>query len=270
LDARVIHVLLAFSFVASVIRWSRPNGHYVSTTQSWRERMPLNKFTQFPKVRPELPENYQKLYAKEYKANREGKGIASYAAQRLEAWMHHRVASLAGSRQRILEIGAGTLNHYAYELGAAPLCYDIVEPFRRLYRCSPFLEHISAVYNSVSEIPQQNRYDRIISVAVLEHMEDLPKEIGAAKLLLSKGGVFQAGIPCEGGLLWGVAWRLSTGLAFRLRTGLDYKVIMRHEHLNNYDEIVSALKDNFGSVMIDSFPLPFKHFALYSYLECTV
>ena len=48
--------------------------------------------------------------------------------------MHRQVAaSTAG--QRVLELGAGTLNHRPYE--ADSLTYDIVEPFAALYESVP-------------------------------------------------------------------------------------------------------------------------------------
>lgn len=177
--------------------------------------------------------------------------------------MHHRVAGMKGGP--ILELGAGTLNHRAYEDRAA--LYDVVEPFRELYAGRAESQQIRAFYDSVERVPESERYHRIISIAVLEHMENLPREVAGAALRLNQGGVFQAGIPSEGGMLWGAAWRLSTAISYYLRTGLSYAVVMRHEHINSAPEIISIVKYLFSEVRLWRFPLPSHHLSLYTYLE---
>ncbi len=178
--------------------------------------------------------------------------------------MHHRVASCdAGTT--LLEIGAGTLNHRRFEERIS--AYDIVEPFSALYAGSPEIARVDHIYASIHAVPVVNRYNRIVSVAVLEHVEDLPDLIAACASRLADGGVFQAGIPAEGGMIWGLAWRTTTGVAYRLRTGLPYAPVMRHEHVNNADEIVAIVRHFFANVRISWFPLRAKHFAFYGYLE---
>jgi Methyltransferase domain len=218
----------------------------------------------YPKTRPKLPEEYQRIYAEEYLANRNGARLASCIAIRLEQWMHHRVAT----RQRpgeVLEMGAGTLNHLRYEFKHS--AYDVVEPFRELYDESPERSNVRHVYSALCEISETKRYDRIISIAVLEHMTDLPREIAHASRRLDEQGIFQAGIPTEGGALWGCAWRFGTGTGFRLRTGLDYGRLMRYEHVNSEEEIIAVIEYFFGQVQVIRFPLPHKHLSLYTYVE---
>ena len=67
----------------------------------------------------------------EYRANRKGNGFASRFGQMLERWMHRRV-SCGPATFPLLEIGAGTLNHVAYEPEDG--IYDAVEPWADLYR----------------------------------------------------------------------------------------------------------------------------------------
>jgi hypothetical protein len=162
-------------------------------------------------------------------------------------------------------LGAGTLNHRRYE-GAA-VDYDIVEPFRDLYEGRRESLQIHAFYDSVAHVPADRRYRRIISIAVLEHMENLPRDIAEAALRLERNGVFQAGIPSEGGLLWWVGWRCSTGISYYLRTGLDYGVVMRHEHVNTAPEILAIVEYLFHDVRRKRFPLPWHQFSFYTYLE---
>ncbi len=217
----------------------------------------------FPKTRPPLSPAQRAIALEAQRVNREGRNPATAASQRLEQWMHRRVAARRGGD--VLEIGAGTLNHLRFEQGVS--AYDAIEPEDRLYRGSGEREKIRDVYTDISEVPRDRRYDRIISIAVLEHLTDLPVCFARSALLLNEGGLFQAGIPSEGGLLWALAWRLTTGLAFRLRTGLDYGERMRHEHVNTAGEVIALARFFFERVAIRRFPLPLFHLSFYHYLE---
>ncbi len=215
----------------------------------------------YPRRRPELPPEHRSSYVDHYRANRAGKSGIGRAARRLESWMHRQVAS-GPPPQRILEIGAGNLNHVPYHPQARP--YDAVEPFRELWEDSPHRLRIAHMYADLAEVPEANRYDAIVSVAVLEHLTDLPTILARAALLLAEHGTFRAGFPSEGGLLWGLAWRTTTGLAYRLQRGLDYAAIMRHEHVNSAREIVTLLRYFFQTVELARFPFPLHHFSFYS------
>jgi len=107
--------------------------------------------------------------------------------------MHNKVAQdvVGRSPKSTLELGAGNLNQLPYEPMSGP--YDIVEPFRKLYEPSPHLERVRNVYADIAEIPSENRYQRITSVAVLEHVENLPEMVARSAVLMDDGGSFRAG-----------------------------------------------------------------------------
>ena len=205
------------------------------------------------------------IFDQAYKDNRERAGLVHKISARLEAWMHRRVAEKSGGS--VLELGAGTLNHLAFEDGEAD--YDVVEPQSALYEDKVAGARIHDVYRDISEIDATESYRRIISIAALEHMTNLPAVLARAGLLLDAGGKFQAGIPSEGGLLWGLSWRVSSGVAFRLRTGLDWSEYMRHEHVNTAPEILALSDYFFANVTIRRFPLRPHHLSLYVYFEAT-
>lgn len=228
-------------------------------------------FDDFPKLRPSLPSEIAEIYAAHYKSNREGQTAASSLAQRMESWLHRQVASdvasSRGSPKATLEIGAGTLNQLRYE--PAVDAYDIVEPFTELYKDSPFLGRIRAIYTDITEVPNGNRYDRITSVATLEHLCNLPEVIARSGLLLAAGGVLRASVPSEGTWLWTLGWKLTTGLEFRLRYGLDYGLLMKHEHVNAAEEIEQVLEYFFDQVKCNVFGVS-KAISLYRYYECRI
>jgi hypothetical protein len=215
----------------------------------------------YPRSRPALSAVQRASYVEHYRRNRAGGQGLSKAVARLESWMHRRVSEGVASGH-LLEIGAGNLNHVPY----LPIdcIYEAVEPFHQLWADSPNRSRVRQFYSDLREIPPSARYDCIFSVAVLEHLTDLPFVLARAGLLLHEGGTFRAGFPSEGGLLWGLAWRFTTGIEYRLRRGLNYGNIMRHEHLNTAREILQLLDYFYQYVKVSRFPLPFQQLSFYT------
>jgi SAM-dependent methyltransferase len=220
-------------------------------------------FASYPRSRPPLSDAHAAVYAEQYRINRDGETLVDGAAQRLEQWMHRRIARVQGAP--VLELGGGTLNHLKFEPSSSP--YDVVEPFKELYLGRPEAARVRTFFDDASEIPVENRYKRIVSVAVLEHLPNLPHDLARSAQLLEGDGVFQAGIPSEGGLLWWLGWRLGTGVGYYLRTGLDYGVVMRHEHLNDAKTILKVVRHFFADVRVARFPTPFHQLSFYAYVE---
>lgn len=215
----------------------------------------------YPKRRPPLTARHEEVYVREYKENRSGKGLLFSAVAGLESWMHRQVSDSSRSGS-ILEIGAGTLNHLSYERAAG--AYDVIEPFQELYTEAPHRGRIRRFFSDMKEVPAGERYDRIISVAVLEHLTLLPDVVARAGILLADHGEFSAGIPTEGGALWGLSWRFTTGVAYRLRTGLPYGTLMRHEHVNTERDILKVVRCFFSRVKVNRFPVPLRHLSFYT------
>ena len=225
-------------------------------------------FENFPKVRPELPEEYKKIYDEHYRNNREGNSASTSLSQRLESWMHYKVASDVknNTTQNLstLEIGAGNLNHLKYE--PEILNYDVVEPFANLLNTSSVKSRVRNIFNDISDIDGTHKYDRIISIACFEHVTNLPEMIEKAVTLLKPGGRMRVAIPNEGTLMWRLG-TMVTGYEFKKRYGLDYQILMKHEHVNTANEIEEILKFYFKNVRCSVFGLN-KKFAFYRFYNC--
>ena len=208
----------------------------------------------------------QERYRDEYLISRKGTSFVNRMAQKAEGWMHRKVAvEGCGST---LELGAGTLNHIPYETGIEESsAYDIVEPQEYLYEGSEHMRHIGSVYSDIRQVDGEDLYERIISIAVLEHVCDLPALIARSGLGLTEDGVFCNAVPSEGGLLWEASWRATTGLAYWIRTGQPYINLIRHEHVNTVLEIETLIGYFFRSVRIERFPLPFRHLSLFTLIS---
>lgn len=207
----------------------------------------------FPKVREPLPAAYQKIYAQHYTENRNAVTKASKATAFMERWCHKQVAKTLRYVEKgsTLEIGAGTLNQFNFETKTGE--YDIVEPYSILFESSPYLKFVDEVYDDISLIPLEKKYDRIISILSFEHILNLPNVIKDCGRLLKDDGFMSVSIPNEGRFLWEFAYRNTSGREFQRRFGLDYSVIMHYEHVNTADEIEALIKYYFQKVTISLF-----------------
>ena len=157
------------------------------------------------------------------------------------------------------------MNQLPYESLSNP--YDIIEPFHDLYEASPYLERVRNIYDDIKDVPSDARYERIISVAVLEHICNLPEVVALSGLLLTGDGQFRAGIPSEGTILWKLAWKNTTGVAFKRRHNLDYEVLMKYEHVNTAREIEDVLRYFFSAVKCKVFGLA-RGLSFYQFYAC--
>jgi hypothetical protein len=224
--------------------------------------------SRFPKQRPELPEAYRAIYAEHYKRNRGGGSPASSLSQKMESWMHRKVAedvAESGRECRTLEIGAGNLNHLRYEPHEGR--YDVVESISDLVAQSSLRSRVTDAYQDLGEI-RGRHYDRIVSIAAFEHYCNLPEVVSCCSALLAPGGQLRIAVPSEGTLLWALGWTLTTGLEFRWKYGLDYGVLMRHEHVNTAAEIEAVLREFFKSVRRSVFGIA-PALSFYQFFICT-
>lgn len=220
----------------------------------------------FPKRRTDLPPEYSAIYDQHYEENRNGTTKVSSLSQKMESWLHKKVAATNYPGARTLEIGAGTLNQLNYEHAGI---YDIVEPYTSLFENSPHKCRIRNIYNDISDVPALSVYDRITSVACFEHVCDLPDVVKKCAQLLAPNGILSVSIPNEGRFLWKLAYTMTTGREFKKRFGLNYETLMRYEHVNTADEIEIILKHYFNDVHCSLFGIG-KDFSFYRHYKCTL
>jgi SAM-dependent methyltransferase len=103
-------------------------------------------------------------------------------------------------------------------------------------------------------------FDRYLAVHVLEHLPNLPACVAEAWRLLDKErGQFLAVIPCEGGLAYALARRVSAQRIFERTYGMPYEPFISREHINRPPEILGELERYFVVERRGYFPLPFVH-----------
>ena len=158
---------------------------------------------------------------------------------------------------RTLEIGAGLGEHLAYERLAdqdyycielrAAMAQQIVERF-------PGVKTVTGDCQRHLDFPD-GFFDRILAIHVLEHLPDLPRALGEVRRVLAKDGVFSVVIPCDPGLAYGLARRISAQRIFERRYKQSYDWFIRTEHINGPREIMGELARDFTIARRRYFPL---------------
>lgn len=174
------------------------------------------------------------------------------------------------SFKRTLEIGAGLGEHLKYET----LDHEQKQNYICLDLRKNMIEQIKLRYPTVEvligdcqeSLPfQENYFDRILAIHVLEHLPNLPAALKEMYRLCNKqSGIFSVVIPCEGGSIYTLARRISTQRIFEKRYKQPYKWLIEREHVNTPAEIISEIKKFFKIKHLTYFPfkIPFIHINL--------
>jgi SAM-dependent methyltransferase len=162
---------------------------------------------------------------------------------------------------RTLEIGAGLGEHLDYErLDDAQRAGYVALELRpnmasEIARRHPGIRTL--VGDCQERIPfPDGHFDRIVAVHVLEHLPNLPAAVRELRRLCAAGGVLQIVIPCEGGLAYSLARRVSAQRIFEKRYRQSYRWVIEREHVNRPAEILEELAPAFAVMHRGFFPLP--------------
>jgi SAM-dependent methyltransferase len=127
----------------------------------------------------------------------------------------------------------------------------MAEELRRIY---PTVTVITG--DCQRRIPYEDGYfDRIVVIHVLEHLPDLPAAIAEAHRVLKPNGIFSVVLPCDPGLAYEFARKISAERIFKARYKLPYRWFARREHINSPAEIMDVIGKRFDIFDTVYFPL---------------
>lgn len=161
---------------------------------------------------------------------------------------------------RTLELGAGRGEHLVYERLSPQQRHEYYALELRSNMCTAISERFPDIHVAQADCQQKlafpdEFFDRILAIHVLEHLPNLPATVAEAYRVCARGGVFSVVIPCEGGLAYGLARRLSAQRIFQARYKQSYRWFIEREHVNRPDEIISELGKCFEISRAKYFPL---------------
>jgi SAM-dependent methyltransferase len=174
----------------------------------------------------------------------------------IERFNHGYAARSAVAGARTLEIGAGLGEHLAFEqqhedYWAVELREEMAQAIKHKY---PRVRTI--VGDCQQRLPLDDAtFDRALAIHVLEHLPDLPSAVAELRRVLKADGRLVAVIPCEGGLAYGRARRISAQRIFERRYRVSYDWFVKSEHINVPREIIAELTEHFEILERRYFPL---------------
>jgi ubiquinone/menaquinone biosynthesis C-methylase UbiE len=163
---------------------------------------------------------------------------------------------------RTLEIGAGLGEHLEYERLSSEQAKQYVALELRPNMAQTVQERFPNIQVAVGDCQERlpfpdDYFDRVIAVHVLEHLPMLPAAVTEMFRVCEKQkGVLLVVIPCEGGLAYSLARRISAQRFFEKRYQQSYRWFIEREHLNRPAEIMTELQQHFTIVHRGFFPLP--------------
>jgi len=164
----------------------------------------------------------------------------------------------------VLEIGPGIVRHIKF-MNTNPASYILCDVNDGLLRnaqnqfqaadipCSTVLVNSK----SGSKLPLRSEsVDIIISFNALEHLNPLDSYILEMERLLKTGGLMVGGVPCEGGMAWGLGRFLTTRHYVHKNYGINYDKIICWEHPNFIDFIIERLNARLEAKYLNFHPFP--------------
>jgi SAM-dependent methyltransferase len=163
--------------------------------------------------------------------------------------------------QRTLEIGAGLGAHLEYEKLSESQERNYVALELRENMAARIRERFPLVQAVVGDCQEklpfpEGHFDRLLAIHVLEHLPNLPAAIREMRRLCHpQRGQLSVVIPCEGGLTYGLARRISAQRIFEKRYHMPYRWFIEREHINRPREIMTELAAEFDCTHRAWFPL---------------
>jgi SAM-dependent methyltransferase len=159
---------------------------------------------------------------------------------------------------KTLEIGAGLGSHLKWE-DYQKQYYHAIELRQNL------CDHLMASFPGVEarmgdcqkSLPYENDFfDRVLAIHVLEHLPDLPSALREVFRVLKKDGIFSVVIPCEGSWATRIARNISARPHFEKKYNQSYDWFIACEHINMPYEILEEMDQMFEIVHQQYYPLP--------------
>jgi ubiquinone/menaquinone biosynthesis C-methylase UbiE len=174
------------------------------------------------------------------------------------------LAKINFKEKSIIEIGPGDIRHLKY-INSKPNLYTICDVEKKCLDMSKKKLDQAGIPNKRILLEKTNsgqlpfsseQFDFAISFNTLEHLYPLDSYLIEIDRVLKKGGLLLGGVPCEGGLAWGLGRLLTTRRYVHINYGINYDKIICWEHPNFVDYIIIKLDTFFERKFLRLHPFP--------------
>jgi SAM-dependent methyltransferase len=225
----------------------------------------------WPKPRANLTKEQEKIFSDWYQYWLSEAGMQG-RYNFIDRFGHRHAAKTFKDGCKTLDIGAGNGAHLQYEnldrqeYVALEQSEDLIETIKNSY---PQVKTV--IGDCQQEIDfQDNYFDRVLAIHVLEHLDNLPKTLRETHRVLRPGGEFSVVIPCEGGMLYQLGRKFSSERMFVKRYSQSYDWLIKYDHVNTAREVIFELKELFKITGFQYFPfyVPLVDFELVIGITC--
>lgn len=158
---------------------------------------------------------------------------------------------------RTIEIGAGIGGQLALE-DLSQQEYHCVEyrPDMAEALKQRFPQAVITIADCQERLPYDDAFfDRAVVVHVLEHLPNLPAAVAELSRVIKPGGILSLVLPCDPGLAYALARKISAERLFKKRYDMPYEWWYKREHINSPAEIFSVVDQPFVEIEREYFPL---------------
>lgn len=223
----------------------------------------MDKFSRregkWPKILPELSDEQRRISDEFMRAWHEHLPTKYSIVERFNHGFPMRLST--EPFRTTMEIGAGLGEHLKWEnLTGEKLSGYVGVDLREnmaaeMMRQFPKANALVGDCQEKLPLPDES-FDRIIAIHVLEHLPRLPDAVAEMRRLIRSDGYGIVVIPCEGGVAYGLARKISAERFYKRKFGGSYKWLYSREHINRPREIIEELKKHFKIEHNEFFPLP--------------
>jgi SAM-dependent methyltransferase len=177
----------------------------------------------------------------------------------VEASAHRHVANATKGARRVLEIGVGGGEHLVFagkpELHELYVGIDLDPGFARV--CNE-RHGIPVAIANVEALPfPAARFDAVLALSLLEHVERLSTALGEIERVLDPGGSLHVVIPTNGSFAVGAFKQLVTYPTLRLAGIKRPDLVWATLNVNDYKRVSAALQRRFRLVRQQALPMRF-------------
>jgi phosphatidylethanolamine/phosphatidyl-N-methylethanolamine N-methyltransferase len=216
----------------------------------------------------------ESFFSEKYKQFFYSDGASSWATRIIHKATEKEFKS--NKNHALLEIGGGEGFHVPYvfpDFRNYTILDKVHRPLDTTAQALHAQKKLVQIIGDASNLQMSNdKYDRVILMCVLHHLQLIEESLQEARRVCSPGGIISIYLPCDPGFVYRSLRVIFTFRQAR-KLGINYKTINAFEHRNHVSSLMTIVKHVFAADAIVSkwrpFPIKTWNFNLFVILKIT-